>query len=68
MSDRETIGRSCSYCGAVNPGLFGPCEVCGYMVCDHCGNVQHVRGNKRVTHNKCLTKDAGGFSMIKFVK
>jgi hypothetical protein len=46
---------------------LGHCSVCGFSVCTKCGNVQHARGEKRVTHDTCLKDDGGGFSMIKFV-
>jgi hypothetical protein len=68
MSGGDTgIGRACMFCGA-HAHRIGACAVCGRTVCERCGNVQHVRGEKRVTHNKCLAKDDGGFQMIKFVK
>jgi hypothetical protein len=62
------IEGMCRHCGAVGAALLGRCSVCGFDVCVRCGNVQHVRGEKRVTHDTCLKDDEGGFSMIKFVK
>ena len=62
------LERMCRHCGAVDTLRLGHCSVCGMVVCDRCGNVQHVRGEKRVTHNSCLKEDDSGFSMIKFVK
>ncbi len=68
MPDRDTsLARTCLNCGSMGSTRLGSCSVCGLSVCDRCGNVQHVGGEKRATHNKCLSKDQG-FSMIKFVK
>lgn len=47
---------------------LGHCKVCGLAVCERCGNVQHVHGEREVTHNECLHKSGDSFSMIKFVK
>lgn len=58
----------CRHCGATDAERIGHCSVCGLSVCEKCGNVQHARGEKRVTHNTCLKHDDDGFSMIKFVK
>lgn len=62
------IEKMCRHCGAMDGARLGYCSVCGLTVCEKCGNVQHVRGEKRVTHNTCLKDDEGGFSMIKFVR
>jgi hypothetical protein len=63
------IEGMCRHCGAVAAPHLGRCAVCGFDVCAKCGNVQHVRGDKRVTHDTCLKDDdESGFSMIKFVK
>lgn len=60
----------CRHCGAENPHRLGLCHVCGLSVCDKCGDIQHVKGEKRVIHHRCLHEDdeGGGFTMIKFVK
>jgi hypothetical protein len=62
------IEGMCKHCGAVGSPILGRCSVCGFDVCVRCGNIQHVRGEKRVTHDTCLKHDEDGFSMIKFVK
>jgi NMD protein affecting ribosome stability and mRNA decay len=62
------IEKMCRHCGAMDAARLGLCSVCSLSVCEKCGNVQHVRGEKRVTHNSCLKDDEGGFSMIKFVR
>jgi len=61
------IENMCMHCGAMDGSRLGHCSVCGFSVCTKCGNVQHARGEKRVTHDTCLKDDGGGFSMIKFV-
>ncbi|HEX9094272.1 MAG TPA: hypothetical protein VF902_09850 [Coriobacteriia bacterium] len=63
-----SLERMCRHCGAVDTRRIGYCSVCGMAVCEKCGNLQHVRGEKRATHNACLKEDDSGFSMIKFVK
>jgi len=60
--------RFCPHCGAVGSKRLGPCSVCGLAVCERCGNVQYVGGERRITHNECLGKSGDSFSMIKFVK
>jgi hypothetical protein len=62
------IDHICGHCCAVGVVRLGTCSVCGFTVCRKCGNVQHIRGEKRVTHDTCLKDDEGGFSMIKFVR
>ncbi len=69
MPEAETSeDRTCRHCGAVAGARLGRCTVCGGSVCEHCGNVQRARGEAHVVHDSCLSRDAGGFSMIKFVK
>ncbi len=58
----------CRHCGALDKHKLGTCSVCGLNVCENCGNVQLVHGEKRVTHDACLSRDEDGFTMIKFVK
>ena len=47
---------------------FGPCNVCEGTVCEKCGNVQYIKGERQIVHDECLGKTADSFSMIKFVK
>jgi hypothetical protein len=62
------LDRMCRHCGAPDARKLGFCSVCELAVCDHCGNVQYVRGERRIVHNACLRNDENSFSMIKFVK
>lgn len=57
----------CMFCGARAKRL-GLCDVCNRGVCEKCGNVQHLKGERRIVHDSCLKKGDGGFSMIKFVE
>lgn len=61
--------RVCSHCGAKGAVRLGYCDVCEGPVCDHCGNTQHILGEKRVIHDSCL-RDAGDgmFKMIRFIR
>jgi hypothetical protein len=59
--------RYCHHCGALDAPKLGRCVVCYLPVCDKCGNVQHVHGERRVIHDACLADDEKSFSMIKFV-
>lgn len=54
------------YCGA-HARRLGPCDVCSRSVCEQCGNVQHMQGERRIVHDACLKKTGGGFSMIRLV-
>jgi len=65
---RPELSRLCRHCGAVDAPKLGQCTVCGMAVCDRCGNVQHVHGERRVIHDACLSESDHGFTMIKFVK
>ncbi len=65
--DSKLHGR-CMYCAIKNPSNLGVCWVCEVDVCDSCGNVQYVNGERRVVHRACLRQSDEGFSMIKFVK
>jgi hypothetical protein len=60
--------RFCHYCGAEHTTKLGYCKVCGFAVCDKCGNTQHSLGEAVVVHDKCLKKGDDHFRMIKFVK
>jgi translation initiation factor 2 beta subunit (eIF-2beta)/eIF-5 len=60
--------RVCTHCGAVDSHKLGRCTVCYLSVCDRCGNVQHVHGERQPVHNACLSEGDHGFTMIKFVK
>ena len=62
------LERMCSHCGALDMRHIGRCDVCGFAVCEKCGNTQHTRRGRGVTHNACLVADKTGFTMIKFVK
>lgn len=66
MTHGGDTGPLCMYCGEHAPRL-GFCAVCDRSVCEKCGNVQHVRDERRVLHNNCLRKDPGGFTMIRIV-
>lgn len=69
MPEHKTgLENICRHCGAVDPRRLGLCSACGLSVCDKCGDIQHVRGEKNVIHNACLKEDGGGFTMIKFVR
>lgn len=65
--DNKLHGR-CSYCATEDPTRLGICWVCDQAVCDKCGNVQYVKGERKVVHRACLNNSDDGFSMIKFVK
>lgn len=58
----------CPHCGSTDTRRLGTCSVCNRVVCEHCGNVQIVAGERRPTHRECLRKDGGAFKMIKFVR
>jgi len=58
----------CPHCGTKGTRRIGECSVCGRHACDHCGNVQFVRGERKVTHQECFKKHGDSFTMIKFVK
>jgi len=61
--------RICPHCGSVGERRLGRCNVCGDLVCSRCGNVQHVRGEEKVMHDRCLRESqSSDFSMIRFVK
>ena len=69
MYERPTeLSRLCRHCGAVDAPKLGQCTVCDLAVCDRCGNVQHVHGERRVIHNACLADGDHCFTMIRFVK
>jgi len=68
VANGRPITRVCPHCGAENAQRIGPCSVCDCTVCEKCGNVQYIRGERRVVHDECLGKTADSFSMIKFVK
>ena len=62
------LARMCRHCGAIDAPRLGTCSVCELSVCEKCGNVQFVHGERRVTHDVCLSKNEEGFTMIKFVR
>lgn len=62
------VGTTCPHCGAHHAVRLGECGVCKTTVCDHCGNVQYIRGERQIVHDACLEQASGSFSMIKFVK
>lgn len=64
----ERLAGICPHCGAPDSRRLGVCTVCDRVVCDHCGNVQFVGGERRTTHAECLSKDDDAFKMIKFVR
>lgn len=67
MKERDLESSpSCPHCGAENAHHLGMCSVCQMNVCERCGNTQHVHGERRVTHNTCLSQDTG-FTMFRFV-
>ncbi len=68
MADGSPLSRMCPHCGASNVLRFGECHVCTGTVCERCGNVQYIKGERKVVHDECLDKTADSFSMIKFVK
>ena len=67
MSNSGGVLEVCPYCGATAVRRLGYCNVCDRVVCERCGNVHIVGGERRVTHSECLRKDNDSFSMIKFV-
>lgn len=68
MAEGSPLSRLCPHCGATNTIRFGECNVCAGTVCEKCGNVQYIKGERKIVHDECLDKTADSFSMIKFVK
>ena len=68
MHEDGIFGRMCPHCGTADSRKLGECCVCDRPVCAACGNVQISMGERRVTHNECLSKSNDGFTMIKFVR
>ncbi|MDZ4170106.1 MAG: hypothetical protein U1E26_10730 [Coriobacteriia bacterium] len=64
----EVFAHLCPHCGAIDSRRLGDCSVCHKLVCERCGNIQFIGGERRVTHHECLKKEDTGFTMIKFVK
>jgi hypothetical protein len=62
------VAKFCPHCGAFGAPRLGSCSVCRLSVCEKCGNVQHIKGERTVIHNECLRESGDSFSMIKFVK
>jgi hypothetical protein len=60
--------KFCHHCGAFGKPRIGACKVCGLSVCEQCGNIQYIQGEREIIHNACLGKSGESFSMIKFVK
>ena len=67
-TEQATRTRTCPHCGAENKERLGECHVCQCSVCEHCGNVQYIKGERHVVHDECLDGAGDRFSMIKFVK
>jgi hypothetical protein len=68
VADGSPLNRMCHHCGASNVVRFGECHVCAGTVCERCGNVQYIKGERKVVHDDCLEQTSDSFSMIKFVK
>lgn len=68
MQERADTMPVCRYCGSENVRRLGLCSVCDKLVCERCGNVHIIAGERRVTHTDCLHKEKDSFSMIKFVE
>lgn len=68
MTDGSPLSRICPHCGATNILRFGECRVCQGTVCERCGNIQYIKGERQIVHDECLEHSADSFSMIKFVK
>ena len=68
MADGSPLSRLCPHCGASDVLRFGECHICMGTVCEKCGNVQYIKGERKIVHDECLGRAADSFSMIKFVK
>lgn len=64
----QAWGGMCPHCGEKDGRRLGGCAVCHRTVCERCGNVSFVGGERRVTHAECLRRDEGAFKMIRFVR
>jgi hypothetical protein len=64
----RALGGMCRHCAAFGVVRLGVCPVCGEAVCEKCGDTHHVRGEKEVIHQACLSHDDSPFKMIRFVK
>lgn len=62
------LSQLCPHCGSFGARRLGSCKVCRFPVCEKCGNVQHIKGERRAVHDVCLRDSGDAFSMIKFVK
>lgn len=62
------LRKFCPHCGAVGAVRLGRCKACRLAVCEKCGNIQHVSGEREIIHDECLRESGGSFSMIKFIK
>lgn len=60
--------KFCPHCGAFSAPRIGSCSVCKLSVCERCGNIQHIKGERTIIHNECLRDSGDSFTMIKFVK
>lgn len=67
VADKNAVLDVCPYCGSTQVRRLGYCNVCDRLVCERCGNMHIVGGERRVTHSECTRKDGDSFSMIKFV-
>jgi len=67
VSEKSGTMQMCPHCGATEVRRLGGCSVCDKTVCEHCGNVHIVQGERKATHAECLHRDMESFSMIRFV-
>lgn len=68
MSGIGGTSKFCPNCGTFGSTRLGSCNVCRLSVCDKCGNIQHIKGERQIIHNECLRDSGDSFSMIKFIK
>jgi hypothetical protein len=68
VSTTGGMAKFCPHCGAFGTPRLGSCSVCHLSVCEKCGNIQHIKGERTIIHNECLRDSGDSFTMIKFVK
>jgi transposase-like protein len=68
LSDERILSKVCPHCGSTDTRRLGSCSVCCRPVCEHCGSVQFIGGERKPIHRECLKKADGQFKMIKFVQ
>lgn len=68
MSVTGGMSKFCPHCGSFGSPRLGACHICGLSVCEKCGNIQHIKGERRIIHNECLRDSGDSFTMIKFIK